>query len=210
MSTSVKTFALVTVAALAGAANAQVISGTYDDLAGSWDGTTFTASAVDTASLHSHGNVARTVSPIGNAIFNPGFVSAADPANFTLSLTYVNIGPGLGTGSGSFSVVDVDGSTISGSLSGFWIDGGSFVAFNGSISSVSITGGTFDGNTGSWINDLLIDGGAINQLYLVGPGNFFTSPYSDVPVNLTFQLTPTPGALAVLGLGGLVVGRRRR
>lgn len=210
MSTRIKTFMLFAVAGLAGAANAQAISSTYDDLSGNWNGTTFTANAVDVGGLRSHGNVARNLAPTGNAIFNPGFVSGADPANFALSLSFVPAGPGLGIGSGFFDVTDVDGSILHGDLNGFWIDGGAQVFFNGTISNVTISGASFDGNSGSWINDLLIDGGALSQLFLAGPGNFFSAPFADVPTNLTFQLTPTPGALAVLGLGGLVIGRRRR
>jgi len=203
---------LTTLAGLASASNAQVVSGTYNDLSGSYNGATFNAHAVDQVGLRTQGNVDRTVSPTGSAQFAPGFVSAANPADFVINLSYIPAGPGLGLGSGAFTVTDVNGVTISGLVDGFWIDGGAQVFFNGTLSAVSFSGPTFTGDVGSFSTAFgapFLDG-ALSQLYLVGPGNFFTQPFADVPVNLTFQLTPAPGAAAVLGLGALVATRRRR
>jgi uncharacterized protein (TIGR03382 family) len=195
-----------------------MVSATYFDLSGNWNGVVFNAHAVDAGSLHSSGSVARLVAPVGTADFEPGFVSGANPADFSLTLTYVPAGPGLGTGSGSFLIVDADGSTVSGLIDGSWIDDTANppgqVYFNGTLSNVVFTGLSIDGTNGGSFSTIFGGtppyDGAITQLYLAPPGNFFTAPFADVPTGVTMQILPAPGALALLGLGGLVAGRRRR
>jgi benzoate membrane transport protein len=41
-------------------------------------------------------------------------------------------------------------------------------------------------------------------------GSFFGGDFSNAQTGLTAQIVPAPGALALLGLGGLVAGRRSR
>lgn len=202
----------------AGASAQPIASATYLDLDGDWNGALFTATATaNVGGLNSSGTVARLVGPVGTADFQPGF-STDDNADFALNLTFVPLGGGLGSGAGSFLITDTDGSTISGAISGVWVDDSANnpgqVFFNGTLSGVVFTGLTFDGTNGGSFSTIFGGSppydGAITQLYLAPPGNFFTTPFSDVPTGVTMQILPAPGALALMGLGGLVVGRRRR
>ncbi|MDX2132767.1 MAG: hypothetical protein SFY69_12025 [Planctomycetota bacterium] len=196
-------------------ASGQVIaSATYFDLRGSWDGTLFRANAEALPGMNSSGSIARTVAPIGTADFEPGFVAGASPADFRLTLDFVGMGPGVGSGTGSFIVTDADGDTVSGNISGTWIDGGSQVFFNGAMSNVVFTGTSFDGTSSGSFSTLFggsgVYDGAVTQLFLSPPGNFFATPFDMVSTGATMQILPAPGAAALLGLGGLVVARRRR
>ncbi len=51
--------------------------------------------------------------------------------------------------------------------------------------------------------------GAIVQLTFGSP-NFFETSFANRNTGVTMQQIPTPGALALLGLGGLAIARRRR
>jgi hypothetical protein len=187
-----------------------VVSATYDDASGSWDGTTFRARAVSGGGLNTSGSVARLEAPIGTASFAPGFVAGADSADLLIELSSTpTIDPTLRDGTGTFTFTDVDGDTISGTISGTWEDQGFAIFFNGALSNVVFSGSTFDGNTGSFLSPAGIFEGALTQLQLSPPASFFTGNYDRVPTGITAQIIPTPGALALLGLGGLVAGRRR-
>ncbi|GJQ29840.1 MAG: hypothetical protein HBSAPP03_17240 [Phycisphaerae bacterium] len=202
----------------AGAVAQPIASATYFDLSGNWDGAMFHAYAASAPGLMSSGSVARLVAPIGTADFEPGFVAAANPADFHLMLNYIPSGPGFGLGFGTFMITDADGDSISGNVNGLWIDDSANtpgqVFFNGALSNVVFTGGTFNGTLAGAFSTLFGGtppyDGAITQLYLSPPGNFFTSVFSDVNTGVTMQILPAPGAAALMGLGGLLVARRRR
>lgn len=207
------------VAGFAASANADVIATlTYDDLAGSFtrDGNAgnFQARAVNLpGQLQSSGSTSRIVPTQGNADFNPGFVSGSDPADFVINIATVLTGPGTATGNGTFTATDIDGDTVTGVLTGDWTSAGAGVLFfNGSLSNVLLNGRTFNGNTGSgW--DMNLPGtppydGAIVQLTFSGSG-FFDQNFSNRATGTTLQIVPAPGALALVGLGGLVATRRR-
>lgn len=190
-----------------------IVSATYNDLSGSWNGSTFTAAAVDAGQLRSSGSVARLVAPIGTADFQPGFVSAANPANITLNLSSTpTMDPDTRDGVGSFTITDADGSTITGDISGQWFNGFTAVFFNGALSNVLFNGASFDGTNSGSFSTLFGGGvfdGAITQLELQNT-NFFVSNFADVNTQESLLITPTPGALGLLGLGGLAMARRRR
>lgn len=216
----VSTFALVAAGSIASVAAAQpMVSATYFDLSGDWNGALFTATAADTVALQSSGSVARLVAPVGTAQFFPGFVGDPDPADFFLSLTSLpTIDPDVRLGTGTFIITGDNGSTISGAISGEWINDapGANVVFNGTLSGVTFVGDPFTGDTGGF--STVFGGtppydGAITQLFLTPPGgsgNFFTAPFAGVATGVTMQILPEPGALALIGLGGLVALRRRR
>lgn len=211
---------------LAAIANADVlVTVRYDSLAGSYNSAMqlFTARAVDTAALRTTGAVSRLVPVAGTATFEPGFVSnPANPADFLLNVTAIPTGnPAIRTGSGSFVSTDRDGDTISGNINGTWRNGGpGFIFFNGTLNNVVITPAgqtpesmTFDGTlAGSWDLNLPAQPpyeGAIVQLVFGAP-NFFFQDFNDRATGMTAQIVPTPGALALLGIGGLIAARRRR
>jgi MYXO-CTERM domain-containing protein len=192
---------------------------------------TFTASAVNLAALQTEGRVSRTIATEGTAAFEPGFVGANPFAGFNITLSVNKTSATDGTGSGTFTVTDADGDTLTGSVvNGIWnlvntLPGGPFVAFSGDLVGVSFT-----------------DNGAADGLFngtdALNSDNFnFTNfpaipPFSGAVIALSFDIdtffdtnislndavssqvsadiVPTPGALALLGLGGLAAVRRRR
>lgn len=227
-SRSVLAVALVAGGVLASAANADVIATfSYDDLAGTFTPVvpglgSFHAEAVDAGSLHSYGTSSRLVAPVGDADFGAGFVSQGT-ADFVIdvSVTVINATPGseFGLGAGNFMATDADGDTITGDLNGFWTATlGGFLNFNGAMSNVflndnGVGDGLFNGTlSGSWAMNL--PGGppyegALVQL-VMGASDFFQTGFADRATGVTAQITPAPGALALLGVGGLIAGRRRR
>lgn len=206
------------VAGLAGSANADVIATlTYDDLAGSFNrngnGGLFVARAVSLPGvLQTSGATSRIVPVQGNADFVPGFVAGADPADCVITINTLLTGPSTATGVGSFIATDIDGDTVTGNLSGEWTSaGGGILFFNGALTNVQLNGQVFNGNSGSWDMDLPGDPpyeGAIVQLTFSGSG-FFDQNFENRATGSTLQIVPAPGALALLGLGGLVAARRR-
>ena len=220
---------IVTLAAIAGglcasAATADVVlvSMTFDDLAGSYStgSSTFTASAVDTTRLRSSGDVSRLVPAEGTASYSPGFVSQADQGNFVMSVAVGALAmDGTRSGNGSFTVTDADGDTIVGAINGTWRNLGlGFIAFDGVLSQVFVNDngaqdGTFNGsNGGAWDLDLPAlepYRGALVQLVL-GANGFFAQNFSNRATGVTAQIVPAPGAMALMGLGALVAGRRKR
>lgn len=213
---------VLTAGLLAVSANADVVA-TYGftDLEGSYDSATgtFRALATETATYASSGDVTRIGAPTLTAEYAFGFTSrsAFAGAVFEISVTMNN---GLtAVGAGSFTITDDDGDTLTGSISGMWINGGSgFVYFNGSMSGVSFNDngaadGMFNGPDGGGFgipvttaND---DDGAIVGLFIKS-GSFFGSSFRDRPTQIDGQILPTPGSLALVGLGGLALSRRRR
>lgn len=220
---------IVTLAAIAGgivasAASADVVlvSMTFDDLAGSYNSGTsvFTAAAVDTTRLRSSGDVSRLVGAEGTAAFSPGFVSQADQGNFVMNVAVGALAmDGTRSGTGTFTTTDADGDTIVGDINGTWRNLGlGFIAFDGILSQVYVNDngaqdGTFNGsNGGAWDLDLPAlepYRGALVQLVL-GANGFFSTSFRDRATGVTAQIVPTPGALALAGLGALAAGRRRR
>lgn len=207
------------VAGFAGAANADVIATlTYDDLGGSYTARSstsgnFVARAVNLPGvLQSSGATSRIVPTQGNADFVPGFVSGADPSDFVINIATTITGVGTASGNGSFTATDIDGDTVTGSLIGDWTSAGAGILFfNGALSNVLLNGQTFNGNSGSW--DMNLPGtppfdGAIVQLTFSGAG-FFDQNFENRATGTTLQIVPAPGALALVGLGGLVAARRR-
>lgn len=212
---------------IAASANAEVIyTLTYHDLAGSYVQSAnpnvgqFTAAAVNTANLQSAYEASRlTPAPTGQATFEAGFVSnPLNPADFVINLSVIKQSGTLALGSGDFSATDVDGDTITGTISGVWTFAAGFLFFNGNLSNVTTNDngaadGTFDGSEGG---DFSINhpapqpySGSIIQLTF-GQSTFFRNSFADRATGGSFQIVPSPGSAALLGLGGLVVATRRR
>ncbi len=192
---------------------------------------TFSALAVaNPGGLQSEGRVSRNVATEGTAGFEPGFVTANPTAGFSITLSVNKTGVGVGTGSGSFVITDADGDTVTGNVSdGAWNlnnTGFPFIAFQGTLSDVyfndnGIADGIFNGTDIPLFSDNFAMGGFPAAAPYTGAlvvlsfdiNTFFSTDFSyadDIGAQVSGDIVPAPGALALLGLGGLVAGRRRR
>lgn len=208
------------------ATRAEVIASfSFDDLAGSYSQSsassgTFSAVAVDNMNLQTSGDASRLIPSEGNAVFEAGFVSGANPADFQITISVNIVGLNQATGTGSFTLTDADGDSMTGDISGDWVLVGSFLAFSGNLSNIFLNDNgaadnTFNGTDGSSTNWSTafpgaqpFEGALVNLVF--GATNFFSSNFSDRSTGVTAQIVPAPGALALLGLGGMAAARRRR
>ena len=213
---------VLAVAAVAGSAQAQLASFAYNALGGNFSPTTpgngtFLARAVDLPTLRTDGSFRRIAVPGGTADFFPGFVSATNPADIVLSLDLSSITATSAVGTGNIVITDVNGVTFSASVAGTWTVVGSgastFSTFSGAMTAANFSpnSGLFVGDAGSFA--LPLPGapleGAVVTLSFTG-ANFLGSGFSGRTTNVIGQIVPTPGAVALLGLGGMLAARRRR
>jgi hypothetical protein len=137
----------------------------------------------------------------------------------TLSVTNINQGTQTADGSGTLTVHDADGDTLSANINGVFTGSpAGAIFFNGTLSGATLTDGgtpdsTWDGpQGGSFERDLGPPGtytGFIIQLTL-DPGGFLSVNFGGESTEVSGELIPAPAALAALGLGILTFGRRRR
>jgi len=176
-----------------------------------WDGTTLTTTPSTYMTI---GTVTRISTPSGWALLN----WPADPGGFKLTMG-VNTSTMVGTG--SFTLTDVDGDTITGDITGKWLRDGPANSFSGVLSDVRFhdngpLDGTFNGSTGSvamsfpgapqpWT-------GTITDL--TGAAPWFPTPFSvdNGTVGGNVQAVPVPAALllGLFGLGTAGLGLRKR
>jgi len=213
-----KTTALIALAGAATFAAADVIATySYTDLDGAFDGSTFTADGASNNDLASTGDVSLLVGSKGTAEFTTGFAGLA-PADVAITMDISNVTATTATGVGSVILTDTDGDTISAAFSGEWniINPFGFMFFSGSSSDYAFTDngqldGRFNGTLGSFaISNLLNQfyDGAISLL-LQTPGGFATV-FDGVSTQADGLLVPTPGVLAIAGVGLAGMARRRR
>jgi hypothetical protein len=201
---------------------------TYGDLSGNYTGNassgTFNAHAVNLTNLHSSGDVARLINPVGTADFQPGFTGLGTSAGFVLNMNLGAISGGTRSGTGSFTSTDADGDTITGNLNGTWQVAGAFLAFSGTLNNVVFTDvgvqdGMYNGTT-SGTNFILaglvgqLFNGAIVQLTTNPSGGFFLADFADAATGLNAQVitVPLPPAAwaGMATLAGVVAVRRLR
>ncbi len=215
------------VGGVAASANAEVIATvTYHDLSGSFAKTStntgnFTAVAVNTNNLQSAYEASRLVPAAGSAAFEAGFVSnPLNPADFVVNVSVTRLSNTLALGSGNFTVTDRDGDTITGDIiNGVWTSGGpGFIFLNANLTNVRFNDngaldGAFNGTAGgSFLTSFVAQppfSGSMTQL-VFGASNFFTQSFSDRATGGSFQIVPSPGSMALVGIGGLMVASRRR
>jgi MYXO-CTERM domain-containing protein len=227
-----KTLAISAIAAgtFAAPALAQttLLTFSYSDLSAGFNNTSrvFSANAVATpGGLQSGGDVSRVDTvPNQTATFTTGFrsLATAGNVNITMNVAPTPVGNTIAA-SGTFTLTDDDNDTISGTFSGQWTDiGAGFDSFSGLVGAASITpagagdnlnfnGAPFaPGNMFSYLG-LPLSGlsGAIVELQLT-PGIFFNANFSNVSSQASGVLVPGPSGVALLGLAGLAVRRRRR
>lgn len=172
----------------------------------------FTAVATNSVDLASEGDVTRLLPPgDGTAAYDHGFFGSAFGGVANVSISVARSGT---TGSGSYTVTDFNGDTLSGTLSGDWIFLGGATFFNGVIDGAfSNGGGSFDGASVAATAFTSIMGamdGGVTILFTNDNADFFGSNFTGVSTLVQANYVPTPGAMALVGIGGLVAARRRR
>lgn len=214
---------LLSVCAVAGMALPAMADGTilsfgFTDLSSSYNQGTmvYQAVGVNTPLLSTAGNVNRHLNPVVTAIYNPG---SAD-GRVGVSLSISNIVGNSATGNGSIFIEDADGDRFVANISGNFIHTSPAVFFNGILSDIAFvpapgTNNIFNGPSGGSFPLTFAPSeppftGAVVQLFFDTQGTFFTQSFSNIPSQVNGAVIPSPSALAVVGLGGLIAARRRR
>lgn len=188
-------------------AMATIFSFTISGLVNSFDGVSAFSTTVDkTLSL---GVVHRTIAPTSSTLLLPTMWGGGS-ADFSLSMTISAIGATTATGTGSFILTDVDGDTISGTMTGTWTKASS-PTYVGTLAGVVYTpsvGGetTFDGDSGAPTLMTFVSpppyNGAIVEL-TANTGSWFTSAFSNTVPGGSIDATVIPApAAVVLGMMG--------
>ena len=205
----------------AAAAQGQLITFGFTDLAGTFSSASGQFDAIVDAGFMTSGDV--SLGPgLGTAEYHPGF---GLPADVSFSMMISGVTATTANASGYFEIVDGDGDTIGGGpglsiLTGIWTDrGNGFTYFDGTASRVLINDngvqdGTFDGPSAGAFSLNGLTGaywyGAVSFL-MPTPANFFNGDFSrNVTLVDGILAVPSPAGLSVLAGIGLVATRRRR
>ncbi|QYU66874.1 hypothetical protein J4558_18185 [Leptolyngbya sp. 15MV] len=218
--------AAVALAVSAGTASAQttVLSWAFSDLDGTYVGNaatggTFTASWNPTIGTGSSGDITRLAPSVDTALFAQG---SASNITFSLTVGVPDLVNGTATGWGSFEFDNgspATGNRLSGSINGTFtrLTSGpaTGVVFTGTVTGVSfLNSNPLAGTTGSFSSDFSqfgpLSGFGILLTIPSLTSNFFESSFGPVSTQANGQLIPSPGSMALLGLGGLLIARRRR
>ncbi|HYE02773.1 MAG TPA: PEP-CTERM sorting domain-containing protein, partial [Phycisphaerales bacterium] len=167
------------------------------------------------------GNVTRLPDggPGGTAMFDPGFVSLPDLGNFMMAISVFNNNGNTADGAGTFQITDAQGDTISGLIDGTWIRGNLSTFFNGNLSNIVLANtsgdGTFNGSSGGSFSMnfgavQVFEGSIVNLFTRPAGVGFFQENFTTIADLVSGEIVPAPGTLALLGLSGLVMARRRR
>ena len=201
------------------AAQADLVSFTYSDLDGDFavggaDSGTF--SAAD--QLTTQGDVTRIAAPIGSAAmdFSDAGIGSGD---FTMSVAVSNVTSTTADGLGTFSLTDVNGDTLSGTISGIWLRAGDSANFVGLVSGAMFAGGdgTFMGTDGGSFSTVFTSPAPYpGNIIALAFGGWFTdandavAAFDDKTTLVSGAIVPAPGA-ALLGMIGFgAVGRIKR
>lgn len=218
------------VLALAGTVFAQsnsptVVTFTYTDLSGSYAGNAisgnFTARASAVAPLTTSGTVSRILPMAATTVFSPGFEATAGLSDAVFNISVYNKTAFTALGAGTMVLTDFDGDQIKADITGTWVQSfGGRNFFNGNLSRVTFVNnsGTNQFNSSpsdpgfnmSFYNNGLLTGALVQLQILRSNVGFFNVPFSNNAVQTSGQIIPTPGAMALLGVGGLLAARRRR
>jgi uncharacterized protein (TIGR03382 family) len=228
----VKTSRLLIVAAtatigLSQAASADaILSFGYTDLSGQYVGDVlgglFTSRASSVGAIQTSGDVTRLVEVgQGTATFDTGFEGGVDLSDAVFEISVFDRTANRAMGLGGFTLTDVDGDTITGTIDGVWIRGSQGrTFFNGNLRNVTlhdngVQDNTFDGSVGSFQMANLggpfpVLEGALVQLFIRSGVGFFDQSFFNNSTQVAGEIIPTPGAAALIGLAGLAALRRRR
>jgi hypothetical protein len=171
------------------------------------------------------GDVYRNMGPAGVANFTAGSWNVGGTLeDFQIAMTITGATTTSATGSGTFTLKDIQGDTISGSLSGTWMKLGGNGFFSGALSNVTYTpvvDDTFNGHSGAvsmsfpalqpW-DGTLIELTASGAWFTESTGALRSFDVKGGSLDSTINgMLPAPGAL-VLALCGMMsaAGLKRR
>lgn len=204
---------------IAGSANAQLVSSFgFTELSASFslDTNEFRAQSSGANELASSGDVTAFGPGGGTALFDPGFFSGGSNAYVVFRMDIVsNNGTTALAEQGRILIVDADGDNLVGSFIGQWVYRSGFAFFDGEITTAQfndVGDGVFDGpGGGSFDTPEGILLGALSILTVETDGSLFADDFDGRVASADGLLVvPGPGSLALLGAGGLLIGRRRR
>jgi hypothetical protein len=145
---------------IAAPARADMFGFSFSNIRATFNKTTSVFTTEDWA--HTTGSVYRNMAPAGTAQFNAGSWNKGSPAtkeDLLIQMTITSITAMTADGSGTFTIKDIQGDTLSGSLTGTWVRAGSSASsykgvFDGSLTNVTFTpvDGTFDGHGGTSVS----------------------------------------------------------
>lgn len=188
----------------------------FTDLSTSYD--TSTGLYVAQSSMFTSGDVTdfNSVLPV-SAEFNAGQIGNANSAFVEFSMNLNNItSSGADAINGQILIRDIDGDTLTGSFEGTWNLLGGFAFFDGIVESAgydSLGNGIFEsaGAGDSFANPAGTLNGAVSFLIQMPEWFDSTSDFADrVSSGDGVLLTPTPGSVSLLAIGGFAATRRRR
>lgn len=162
----------------------------------------------------SAGDVTRVAPPQSTADFDPGFAAMAGSLNVELTMDISNVTSDSAEASGSFTITDLNGDTITGEIAGAWNRLGSvFASFKGLLQNVALTNSSgddrFDGSFGSGFSMLFSGQPLAGAIIVLETGAWFDASFADQNTQVEASIIPAPSA-AALGLIGLVMLARRR
>lgn len=144
----------------------------------------------------------------------------ASLADVVFEMSVSNITGLRADGVGSFTISDLDGDNITGTLTGQWtraFQGAPIMFFTGTLTEVTFNAdgdGLFEGTDGvgfdlsPYMLGNIFEGGLVQVSF--GLDSFFEESFSGFNSQFSGVIVPTPGAaLLVLGAGGVIVRRRR-
>jgi len=124
-----------------------LVSFTYSDTSGNFNGVDSFSALNKTIT---EGDVSRLYAPGDSAVFN--FASPnISSANVELLISVEDITPWNATGSGTITLLDIDGDSIEANVNGIWVRIGQSANFVGLLENAQLSSGdgTFDGTSGS-------------------------------------------------------------
>lgn len=144
----------------------------------------------------------------------------ASLADVVFEMSVSNITALSADGVGNFSIIDLDGDSISGTLTGQWtraFQGAPIMFFTGTLTEVTFNAGgdgLFEGTDGvgfeltPFLLGNIFEGGLVQVSF--GLDSFFDESFSGFHSQFSGVIVPTPGAaMLVLGAGGVLIRRRR-
>jgi hypothetical protein len=189
----------------------------FTELDGSYTATdanngTFTAIAANNAELQSEGDMTRLLPPgDGTAAYDHGFFGSAFGGTGNVAMTLARTGT---TGTGTYTITDRDGDTLTGAITGDWIFLNGATFFNGTVTGLFASDdGQFNGASQAPTSFTTLPGtmdGGFTILFTNDNSDFFGSNFTGVSVLTSANYVPTAGATALGALAATIGLRRRR